>query len=307
MIHKKKIHALLFLIIFFIGILQIFVPVRQSKKSPSMEHILQKKINRFFYDLFSRSLGYTLIGAKPISIEEISTGCFGEEHIEEECFAALRDTFAESKKYILKIYSTGTLRHIELINKPAVLDLINTNVFLHRYVKKNFLSTENFWGKISDQSLGIHTILHKDARPIGYLLGYDKTNIAYYLRRIEVGRYLQKYPYVRYNPIPGGRYPGNSCIPFSLSQPYKKVCPQFGFSSLEEEWQFLQRVSWEIEKETDPIPPFFVFLPVYICRHGGTSEATYEKFIRARGRVAELFCNKPVQQAIFEIAHKDTF
>ena len=137
---------------------------------------------------------------------------------------------------------------------------------------------------------------------IGLLLGYDKTNIDYYIRRIEVGTYLQKYPFVRYHPLPGGKYSNNPFVFLNIFLRYERLRPSRGFESLEDEWQWIKKIEWNIEEESDPVPPLFVHLPLYICRHGGESELTREKFKEASGKVAELFCNKSFQEAVKEIA-----
>jgi len=259
-----------------------------------------KCIEEFFRSLFSREFGYTLVGIKPISIVEI--GNEYPQKVDDECFISLKDKFAKSPNFAIKIYSVGPLHCIELINRKAVRELVRRNSVLREYIKKEFRDEKDFYSKIEAPDRGIHRILKRNARIIGYLLGYDKTNIEYYIRRIEVGTYLQKYPFVRYHPIPGGKYSNNPVIFLNQNLYYSPIHPSRGFNSLEAEWNWIQQVMWDVEEESAPTPPHFVYLPLYICRHGGESEATRENFKKARSRVAELFYKKSFQEAVSEIA-----
>lgn len=85
-----------------------------------------------------------------------------------------------------------------------------------------------------------------------------------------------------------------------IFRPYliEKPKPSSGFVSLEEEWLWLQNIRWELESEREAVPPYFVALPLYLCRHGGDSEQIRKKYIRARATVAQLLSGTSCQQAI---------
>jgi hypothetical protein len=80
--------------------------------------------------------------------------------------------------------------------------------------------------------------------------------------------------------------------------------PRQGFRSLEAEWRWIKEVAWDVEEESKPVPPYFVSLPVYVCRHGGDSELMRKKYKKASHRVAELFYNKSPQEAVAGAALK---
>ena len=285
-----------FFVIFFLLFIQRGILLGTASNTENVE--------KFFKNLFTKEFGYTLIGVKPVSLEELYDGYFDDVDINEECFSALRRAFSNSPNFALKIYSVGSLRCVELINRKAVRELVRRNVALQKYIRREFLDADEFYAKIEDPNQGIHTVFKKNARIIGRLFGYDETNIEYYIRRIKVGTYLQKYPLVCYHPIPGGKYNYCSFVFLNKVLHYEHLKPSKGFLSLEDEWRWIKDVSWDIEEENNPVPPFFVSLPSYICRHGGDSELTREKFKRASGKVAELFCNKSFQEGVAEIAAK---
>ena len=203
---------------------------------------------------------------------------------------------------MFKVFSSGPFRYVELINKKSLKTLVQQNSVVRSFMQKTFFSEENFYLNIKSQDQSIHQILRLDERVIGYCLGYDKTNIEYYLRRIELGTYLQKYPLVRYHPLPGGKYSDCSSVFRNLSLRYKALKPSKGFDSLEAEWQWMKRVEWDLEKESIPEPPYFVYLPLYLCRHGDESYLARERFTMASRQVAKLFYNRKPSEVIADLA-----
>jgi hypothetical protein len=269
----------------------------------------KREVEDFFSNLFSREFGYTLIGAKPISEDEFEGKYYQEvgffQEIDENCFCELRKIFDKSSNFVLKILCDGPCYSIELINRRAVRELVQQNRVLQEFIKKRFKSIDDFYSQIEDRNRSIFRVLRNNDRIIGYLLGYDETNIEYYIRRIEVGNFLQKYPFVHYHPLPGGIYSNNPFIFLNPHLYYKRLQPNHGFDSLESEWRWIKQVEWDIGKECNPVPPYFIYLPFYICRHGGDSELTREKFKKASGNVAELFCNMSFKNAVAELAVKE--
>ena len=260
----------------------------------------QGDVEDFFLRLFSGEFGYTLIGLKPVSIDEGYGECFHE--INERCYDELRKAFVGSHDFVLKIFSDGPYHSIELINKKAVRELVRNNPVVRGFVKSKFKSEESFYSKIEDPDRSIFRILRNNDRIIGYLLGYDQTNIEYYIRRLELGMYLQKYPLVRFHPLPGGRFSDCPVVFRNTCLRYEQLTPSHGFASLESEWEWIKQVEWDISEECNPVPPYFVQLPFYVCRHGGGSELMREKFKRASQKVAGLFCDKSYQKAIADVA-----
>ncbi len=274
--------------------------VKASSCQKIAEKSRKREIEDFFSDLFSRELGYTLIGVKPISTDEVYGEYFQE--ISESCFEQLKKMFVGSPNFVLKIFPRGRIHSVELINRRVLREVVRNNPIVRAFIKKEFKSEEDFYSEIEDPNRSIHKILKKDARIIGYLLGYGETNIEYYIRRIDVGTYLQKYPLVRFHPLPGGKYSDCPVVFLNMHLQYERLKPSKGFDSLEAEWQWIKQVAWDITEESKPVPPYFVSLPFYICRHGGDSELTRERYKTASCELAELFYNRSFREAVAETA-----
>jgi hypothetical protein len=114
----------------------------------------------------------------PVSLEETYDGCFVDVDIDDECFFELRAAFLNSPNFALKIYSVGSLLYIELINRRAVRELVRRNTVLQEHIKREFRSIEEFYTKLESPNQGIHTILKKNTRIIGYLSGQAHQKLA---------------------------------------------------------------------------------------------------------------------------------
>lgn len=75
-----------------------------------------------------------------------------------------------------------------------------------------------------------------------------------------------------------------NCAPYKLVQP---VLAQ-GCVSLEDEYQWIQEIRWDLEKESDSQPPYLAELPTYICCHDGDSEKIRKKYQAAREALFKL-------------------
>jgi hypothetical protein len=297
-------------LLLFTTVSSIRLAANFDEKAPSQKDLYSSKSAEKFFDpeledlcknLFSREFGYTLVGEE----KPISTGAVCREYpyeISEKCITALKKMFERSPNFVLKVFSYGSLYFIELINRKSLRDLVNKNNIVRSFVKKEFDGEADFYSKVEDLRQKLHIILKKNEKITGYLLGYSKDNINYYLRRFEVGTFLQKYPLVLFHPLPGGRYSNSCCVFMNRRLVYVPVKPSSGFASLEAEWQWIKDIEWDIREESKPIPPYFVFLPFYICRHGGDSEMTRERYKKASHQIAEVFYNKSFQEAVAEIA-----
>ena len=277
-----------------------------AQPTPTTQAALESNYDEEFetlcFELFTRDFGYTLLGIKPISTDELPRKYC--DKLGERCFAKLKETFDKSPNFVLKIIQDGPFYSVELINRGSLRALVKRNSFVRSFVREIFCNEQNFYSKIENPSRSIHRILKVNERVIGHCLGYDETNVKYYLRRIDLGIYLQKYPLVRFHPLPGGKYSDCPNIFTDLTLRYKRLTPSNGFDSLEAEWQWIKRVEWDIVEESKPVPPYFVYLPIYVCRHGGGSEAAREKFTMASHKIAELFCNKRPSEVVAGFASR---
>jgi hypothetical protein len=258
----------------------------------------------FLFDIFSKEFGYTLIGEKPVSLTEIPRKLMDEKY--EKYLLCLKNIFNQSPNFALKICNKGPPHYVSLtlINKKALQRAVNLNPLVGSFIRTEFQIESQFYLLLENSMQGLAQIV-RDERIIGYLLGYSKSDIEYYMRRMELGRYLQKYPLYMFHPLPGGRYYRRSLtLPRNVSPSYTHIKPRKRFTSLETEWQWIQDVAWDLRKEGFPTPPYFVSLPVYICRHGNDSKLARERFQEASYKVAELFYKKTFREAISEEAQK---
>lgn len=72
------------------------------------------------------------------------------------------------------------------------------------------------------------------------------------------------------------------------------------FTSLDQEWKEILRL--EKNWEDKPVPPYYIFLPVYVAKSGPESDERAKMFLKAREKIAGLFYKKKFSAAIAEIA-----
>lgn len=83
--------------------------------------------------------------------------------------------------------------------------------------------------------------------------------------------------------------------------------PKEEFGSLEAEWKWIKKIEWKLDGCRNPLPPYkldYPLLPFYICRHGGDSEQVRKKYIKARGRLANLFYQRSPTDVVMKEASK---
>lgn len=264
---------------------------------------------------FTCAFGFTLLGTKPASImDEWENRYLFHHHrlrpdLSAQFLQSMTHVFAQSPNFIFKrVDRYRNWWSCELINVAAVQQLIDETPELQEFTRANYENMTNFYAAMHDPKIGIFELLKWDAYCIGLVLGYGKTNAAYYCQRIRIGRQLDRH-YLKW--CQTSRHCDTCGRPGLLMRdieiPYAKRPPQHsqGFNSVMEEWDWLCRVWWNLRVESEPKAPFFIYLPRYICRHGGDSEAVRENYVKAAERLAELFHEKSFQQAVCEVAHHD--
>lgn len=263
------------------------------EQSDVLEHAYQT--------LFYKEFGYTLIGEKPVSIEEEIESRYLYDHPEalEQFLASLQASFQNSKTLVLKIFREDRNCFIECIHKEALGALLNKNTALQNFVKENFASVEEFYAKVFDPKMQIVDVLKRRADLFGIVLGYGETNANYFCRRVELSRYLKKFPLVRFFSTVGRK----ANFPQKIVYPYREHVPSKNeeFDSFQDEWDWMQSHSWDLRGEREASPPYFIALPFYMCLHGGDSEQVREKYCHARDRLAEIFYQKSARQAVIDV------
>ena len=278
---------------------------------PGLSDELDRNIEDAYMRVFSAEFGYTLIGVKPFSIDELQYE-YLEAHsdIMKKFVESIKITFTNSKNFLLKVLPFGeTGYYLELLNRNSVREIISKNPSIKAWIKKKFGNEKEFFLQLEDPKISIYEMLNNE-KIIGYFLGYSKSDVDYYIRRSDLGLYLRKPPFVTIANAPFKIYPYFMhthmpkivCPPYKAA--YKKPIPSKGFTSLEDEWKWIKEVEWNLEEEREVNPPYYIALPFYICRHGGDSEVMREKYKRARVRLANLFCNQSIRKVVAKEAAK---
>lgn len=269
-----------------------------------------REIESAYMALFSNDFGYTLIGEKPISIEDglISEYLFTHPATRKKFFDSLQNTFKNSKKFLFKIIEEDQFYWLEIIHKQALNNLIRNNQQLQQFIKKKFVNADCFYKKLKNPKTKIFDLLGNEFSLRGILLGYGEANAHYFCRRCIVGKYLNKFLHIWPSLWYGYVTKDSSTFPKKIKRPYEiqQPVPDSEFSSLTDEWKWIQNVAWHVLNEQKITPPYFVALPLYVSRHGGDSEMIYKNFCLKRAKVASLFSEKSYYQAVFEEAKKSS-
>ena len=247
--------------------------------------------------IFSREFGYTLIGAKPVSVEDVSEFLSKDIKTKEAFFLYLEKVFFKSGKFILRIFRS--LNYLELIDTASLSEQISKNRKFRNFVYKKYQSKDKFFDILRNSDMDIFAALNHNPILVGIALGYGEENAKFFLRRCDIAEYLQKYPIISVFPFdqPPGHFqvapiarfvnPDRIHVPTALPQ----------FQSLEQEWESILK-SERKGPETETSPPYYIAIPSYVSKYGTESDAIHAGFFSARDKLARLFCAKKPSQAI---------
>ena len=256
--------------------------------------------------IFSDDFGYTLVGKKAVSLDNSLT-YFLKSMFPEDVKRArelLKTTFSRSDRFILREINGD----LWFIDKSALSKIISRNRNLNRFVTKKFKSKKLFIDHLQYSEQNLFEALDNRFVLIGIAFGYGEENAKFYIRKIQLGEYLQRYPVISVYPFDGipslGRVKDwNFYFDHYLrkiDQPAVSNC----FHSFEEEWEWIRQVEWLLYKEDAPNPPYYISLPTYIARHGPESDRIHKKFLRARDKLAKMFCGRKFNEVVAEEAAK---
>jgi hypothetical protein len=256
--------------------------------------------------IFSDDLGYTLIGEKAVSLDDATSLDF-EYHPEKKVIAHrfLSKVFKGSRKfvYIPNGEDSGWLIHRDALSKE-----IANNRKLEDFILLRYASEGAFFDTLETTDRSIFDLLEFDPVLIAIALGYGENNGEFYSRWLVLAEYLQKYPVVSYFPfqfLPDAGYIRHHrlfCDSGFRSIPRPNI--RLPWRSLEEEWQWMMQLDWQLSKESYPPPPYFISLPAYKSCRGPESERLHLKYLKARERLARLFCEKNFAEVIADEAAK---
>ncbi len=215
----------------------------------------------FFLSYFRKMLlsdfGFTLLGVKPLSLEEFSPYKRDIDIAKrEKLFEYLRLIFKDSKKFSLRI--------VPEIDNGYEAFLINHKLFKEMNEDPN-------------SEFQFETVR------IGKLFGYGEENARFYARFLDLGIYLKKPPFFfESEGLPldlfGLVYGDIGYQLFVPEIPYCQMEPKKNprFSSLEEEWNWICDNMFD-----DPnsfLFPMWVGKPGFVCKKGKKTEALLKKY-----------------------------
>ena len=282
-----------------LGGLALFVICQRSPKQSSAAE-------EYLKCLFCDDFGFTLVGEKPCSLDNSQTSylklLFPEDV--EKATKFLKTTFSKSDRFILREINGD----LWLINKQSLSKTISKYNRLRSFVIKKFKSTERFIKFLQDSDSSLFEALDYRYVLIGIAFGYGEENAEFFVRRIDLGLYLQKFPFVTQYPFEalpmvGAIRDWNLIFDRQLGKP-KSPKPSPDFPSFQDEWLSMKKVDWPLYLEVEPELPYYICLPAYISRHGEESERVHARYLRARDKLAKLFCGRKFSEVIAEEARK---
>jgi hypothetical protein len=285
-----------------------FLSKNDTCSSSSTDEVIISDVESGLKSVFLSDFGYTLVGAKPVSIDlDLPEYMHNKTESKTALLNFLKSSFSNSSKFILR--ETVSFDRLELINIDSLLNQISTHMILSDFVCRKYGTDDRFFKQLRDSKLSIFEIMDFQSVLIGIILGYGEENGKFFIRRWAVGEYLQKYPIVAFfpfdqRPSPFWAFSRNTWYfkkPNLVSKP--SLLPQF--ESLEKEWQWIKGASrGEFNRDPYPEVPYYISLPGYVSRYGPESDMIYKKFLKARDKLANLFCGRKFSEVVVEEAAK---
>jgi hypothetical protein len=249
--------------------------------------------------MFSDDFGYTLVGAKPASLDDSSY------RYQKSLADYLHRTFEGSNRFIFREIGQS----LWLINIPEMRRAVSSYSLLRSFIVKKFGSVDEFFDYIRYGDENLFEILDKKDDLIGIALGYGLDNGRFCNRRAELLTYLRKCPITWGYPfeiIPCVYYIAplsGRCVTRCIYR-INKPEPSSSFKSLEEEWKWIEQNEWDLSDEAIPEVPYYIWLPTYISCKSAEAQGVHKRFVRARSKLARLFYSKKPSEAIAQEALK---
>ncbi len=237
---------------------------------------LQKGLIEFFHSPF----GYTLIGEKPISFDEVA--------LDQESICALSKIISEGSGFVCKTtLSCSGKTEICLIHKKSFFKLCREDSFVADFLKKKKLSAMGLLREFEKINFSFARFCGYDDAAIGAFLGFGSQNSILWSRWAKIGFFLGAWPFKQPStkpsasmivfPLPGVRAPEILDI-LKINE---------SFPSLYAEWIFLNKHRRFVDDV--PSPPFSIPLPGFFYWKG--HEQPVQQYVQARitlGKVLEI-------------------
>ncbi len=232
---------------------------------------------KYFREILSSDFGFVLIGAKPMALEEFSQPEFIDDPSKKRrMIEYLKILFAKSKRFSLRTHEDS--------NGPYSAILIDLKAFHKLKVDPNeeliFCDTD------------IAAMEH-----LALLFGYGKENGRFYSRYFSIGLTLNKHSYLWTTlMLPEdllSQLTQNMKIPrTTIEVPYEveymKVSQ--GFSSLEEEWEWIIQNEMPIS-ERDLLPPMWIKKPFFGAKNSRETQKLLKKYDLAADQLGKMLHN----------------
>src|SRR5271170_6141243 len=229
--------------------------------------VSDKEILEIFYrTLFKESQGgYVLFGSKPVCVEGIllkETNLImlgGDLHktnvILKEGLKIWQKLPRKSQKYYIHLYEKGGRgwRDIVLINREAFINVVKENLPLFQYVLGPGVSPEGLFTQLIDPEESFDSVFQNNRVLIGIVLGFGTQNALYGSREENIGDTLAKKEKIPFKPLnlrlEETRKKG--CLDYKS----KEASPSFGYSSLRDELDHLDKSTFVSKELVDKSPP----------------------------------------------------
>ncbi len=254
-------------------------------------------------DLFSRELGHTLLGAKPVSSEDWFWYRSMTSQSKENVVNFLKQHFAGSKTFILYISAPHPcFLDITIIHKPLFLKTIQKEKYLKDFLKRNYKTVDGFFQALQSSKGGIFEKLHFDDCALGLAFGYGRTNSFYASRRMEIQhffRYGKGFCGYIMSPMPSPESVVRFCklpLPW-IDLPKYGIKTSAGFHSLEEELDYLKSQEYEVQTFD---PPYLFVPPCFIAKRCEETNKLINHYKKSTEKLARIYLKKPFSQFLIE-------
>lgn len=256
-------------------------------------------------DLFSRELGHTLIGAKPVSCEEWFWYRSTSPQSKEMVVDFLKRIFANNKTFILHINGCHSiLIDITLVNKPLLKKTIQREKYLKNFIKNHYETIDNFFTKLQSSQCTIFERLYYDDRALGLVFGYGRTNSSYASRRMKIQHFLRYGKgfcgyFLRPIPHPGTITIAGFCtVPSPYTDlPQLSIKPSAGFNSLEEELDYLNSLMYKAQELG---PPYLFEPPLFIAKRCEETNKLLRHYRKSTEKLVQIYFKRPFSQFLTE-------
>jgi hypothetical protein len=279
----------------------VFFAMSSTKNNTNESLILEQACTH----LFSKDLGYALVGAKPMALEELGMRFFPGNH--ETISLALKKKF-EKSNFIFRCENFSPwATHFCLINKKELRKAIKHNSYLMEFINNKHGGSSGFFKRLQDNSSSLFKdIFFYDDRALGIAFGYGQHNADYYMQleyaddakiRIKqtlfcLERHLSPFSYV-------------VCKGFPLPKITEMLIEQPPFtmpnSRLKPTRDALDNLAYNF-----PLldPPYLFEIPPFVAKKSQETQKILERYRKARDILAKQYCKKPFAQILQDIIDK---